>query len=47
MVRTNNDTYQCKECLLWYKEEKYAQACENWCLKHKSCNVEITKRRVK
>ncbi len=35
--------YKCHECGFWYKEEKWAEKCEAWCKKHKSCNLEITK----
>ena len=41
----NNDDerlYQCSECGLHYKEEKYADQCKIWCKEHKSCNLEIT-----
>lgn len=34
--------YQCPECGLHYKNELVAAACEAWCKKHKSCNLEIT-----
>lgn len=39
--------YQCPECGFWYKEKKWAQKCEQWCRKHKSCNIEITKHAIK
>ncbi|MDZ4285556.1 MAG: hypothetical protein U1A23_01365 [Candidatus Sungbacteria bacterium] len=34
--------YECSECKLKYREEKWAKACEAWCREHKSCNLEIT-----
>jgi len=39
--------YQCPECGLWYREKKWAKKCENWCKKHKSCNLEIIKHAIK
>src|SRR3989344_6063057 len=38
--------FQCKECGLWYREEKLAKECQAWCSKHQSCNLEITKHAV-
>ncbi len=35
--------YYCEECGLAYKDKKKAVECENWCKKHKSCNLEIIK----
>lgn len=35
--------YQCPECGLEYKEKEWAEKCEAWCKKYKSCNLEITK----
>ncbi|NWF94633.1 MAG: hypothetical protein HXY34_00650 [Candidatus Thorarchaeota archaeon] len=43
MVRT---VYLCEECGLMYSEKKWADACEEWCRVHKSCNIEITKHAV-
>jgi len=33
--------YQCSECGMRYKELEWAQKCEAWCAKHKSCNLDI------
>lgn len=33
--------YQCEVCGLWYRNREKAAACEAWCRKHKSCNIEI------
>ena len=35
--------YQCPKCGLKYKEKEWAEKCEAWCKKYKSCNLEITK----
>lgn len=34
--------YQCRICKFSYSEEKWAKACEDFCRKHKSCNLTIT-----
>ena len=38
-----NGLYECEECHLFYKDAKWAKKCEEWCIEHKSCNLEITK----
>ena len=35
--------YKCPECGFEYKEKQWAEKCEAWCSKYKSCNLEITK----
>ena len=39
--------YQCEECGFLYKEKKWAQKCRDFCKKHKSCSIKITKHSVK
>lgn len=39
--------FECEECKLLYKEKMWAEKCEAWCTKNKSCNLEITKHSVK
>ena len=39
--------YQCEECGFYYKTKSWAQKCENFCKKYKSCSIEITKHSVK
>jgi len=34
--------FQCPKCSFFYKNKNFAEECENWCKKHKSCNTEIT-----
>jgi len=46
VVLTKNG-YVCEECKFKYKDKIIAQKCENWCKKHKSCNLKITKYAVK
>ncbi|MBI5392221.1 hypothetical protein HZB00_04430 [Candidatus Woesearchaeota archaeon] len=47
MVILSNGYYICDECKLKYGDNALAQKCENWCRKHKSCNLEITKHAIK
>ncbi|MEM2707467.1 MAG: hemerythrin domain-containing protein [Candidatus Pacearchaeota archaeon] len=42
----NEKLYVCQFCGLKYKEKVWAKKCEEWCKKHKSCNLEITKHAV-
>lgn len=39
--------FECEECHLLYDEEKWARKCEEWCIEHKSCNLEITRHATK
>ncbi|MBU1017161.1 DUF2933 domain-containing protein [Patescibacteria group bacterium] len=41
------ELYKCPECGLEYKEKEWAEKCEAWCRKNKSCNLEITKHAIK
>jgi hypothetical protein len=47
MVKRNKTLYVCEECKLQYREKYWAEKCEEWCKKHKSCNLEITKHAIK
>jgi beta-lactamase regulating signal transducer with metallopeptidase domain len=38
--------YKCPECGLEYQEKEWAEKCEAWCRKNKSCNLEITKHSI-
>ena len=35
--------YYCEKCGLAYIDKKKAFECDEWCKKHKSCNLEIIK----
>ncbi|MEK6892062.1 MAG: hypothetical protein AABX25_02645 [Nanoarchaeota archaeon] len=37
------EPYICKICNFAYKDRETAKKCEDWCKKHKSCDMEITK----
>lgn len=46
-TKEKRDRFQCEDCKLWYNEEVWAEKCEAWCIKYKSCNLEITSHRIK
>ena len=39
--------YKCNECGMKYLEKEYAEKCEDWCKKYKSCNLELIKHSIK
>lgn len=39
--------YKCEECGFEYKEKEWAEKCQDWCKKHKSCNLELIKHSIK
>jgi len=39
---SNQELYQCEECVFHYVEKEQAEKCELWCKEHHSCNLEIT-----
>lgn len=45
--QTNKKLYRCEECGFEYVEKEWAQKCEDWCKKHKSCNLEIIQHAIK
>lgn len=38
--------YECGECKLKYKDKEWAEKCEVWCKKHKSCHLDIIKHAI-
>jgi hypothetical protein len=38
--------YRCEDCGLGYVDMKTAKECEDFCRKHHSCSMEITKKAV-
>ena len=46
-VNLNKKIFRCKECNLDYENRKWANKCEKWCKKYKSCNLMITKHAIK
>jgi hypothetical protein len=47
MVVEINGYWICEECKLKYGDKIWAEKCEAWCKKYKSCNLEITKHSIK
>lgn len=47
MVKRLGRVYQCEECGLLYKDSSWAEKCEAWCRKNRSCSLEITRHSVK
>lgn len=41
--KANKRFYQCEICKFNYNYKKWAKKCQDWCEKHNSCNIEITK----
>lgn len=44
--KEGKEYYQCGDCGFVYQEKELAQRCEDWCVAHKSCNMEITSHSV-
>jgi hypothetical protein len=38
--------WQCEICEFYYREEKWAEKCEDFCRKNNACSIEITKHAV-
>jgi hypothetical protein len=47
IMKEVNGLYECEECHLFYEDAEWAKKCEQWCIEHKSCNLEITKHATK
>ncbi len=45
-MKKQNKIYICKECRFRYYDGALARKYEEWCKKHKSCNLEITKHAI-
>ncbi len=45
-IKKVKEYYQCGECEFFYKDKEWAKKCEDFCKKHKSCSIEITKHAV-
>lgn len=43
---SEQQVYQCPECGMHYREESWAQACEDFCRRNKACSLDITKHAV-
>lgn len=38
--------YVCEECGFTYKDQEWAEKCEDFCAKHRMCSLEITSHAV-
>lgn len=47
MLKNIKELYQCEECGLKYADRKWAEKCEVWCKKYKSCNLDIIDSAIK
>ncbi|MEM1569866.1 MAG: hypothetical protein QXM89_02260 [Candidatus Bathyarchaeia archaeon] len=45
--RKGESLYICEECSLAYREETWAEKCEEFCSKYYSCSLEITSHAVR
>ena len=45
-LSASNELYQCEEYGFKYADKEWAEKCQAWCKKHKSCNLEIIKNAV-
>ena len=46
-IQQDKELHQCEECGLKYINKEWAEKCEAWCKKHKSCNLEIIDHAIK
>ena len=46
-IKNGEIYYKCSECLMRYSNKSLAEKCEEWCKKHKSCNINLIKYAVK
>ena len=47
LIKNRKRYYQCKICGLVYRNKEYADKCEAWCSKNKSCNLNIAQHSLK
>jgi len=45
--KAKREYHICLECGLKYEDKSWAEKCEEWCKKNKSCNLKITKHAIK
>jgi len=46
-LKSQDFTFYCPECGLLYAEERWAEACRDFCSEHNACSIEITSRAIK
>ena len=47
IIKNGKKTYQCDNCKLYFEDKEWADKCQAWCDEHHTCNVEITKHRIR
>lgn len=47
IIQQDKVLYKCEECGLKYTNKEWAEKCEAWCKKYKSCNLEIIDHAIK
>ena len=46
IILNKKKAYQCLDCKLLYKNKRWAEKCEEWCLMYHTCNIAITKHKM-
>ncbi|MEE8113738.1 MAG: hypothetical protein V3T23_05230 [Nitrososphaerales archaeon] len=46
-LKSQDVTFYCPECGLLYAEERWAEACRDFCSEHNACSIEITSHALK
>ena len=46
-TKNNENLFKCEACGFFYKEKEWAEKCEDFCNKYKSCSTDITKHAIK
>ena len=39
--------FKCMKCGWMYEDKKWAEKCEDYCKKHKACNIKLAKYAIK
>jgi len=45
-MTNDNGIYYCKICGMRFKQNNWAQKCEDWCKEHNSCNIDIVRHAI-
>lgn len=46
IINDKKTLYECKVCGMTYLTKEIRDKCQNWCISHKSCNLEIIKQSI-
>ena len=47
IIFKDNAVFVCERCGWMYKNNEIAEDCQDWCEKHKSCNLDFQKYAIK